>query len=158
MSREAQVRCERLGVKSPEPTRRGEASLPSEALALRQDEGCRPMNIIIPDDYNDMVDRLECYSLIRHHDVTRWREPARDLDQLVARLQDADIVVSIRERVQFSRPLLERLPRLKLIALVGRSSKMIDFAACTDLGIPVSTGRSNSPDAPAELTLALILA
>src|SRR5262245_10925502 len=34
MSREAQVRCERLGVKSPEPTRRGEASLPSEALAL----------------------------------------------------------------------------------------------------------------------------
>jgi D-3-phosphoglycerate dehydrogenase len=60
--------------------------------------------------------------------------------------------------VEFSRALLERLPRLKLIALVGRNSKMIDFPACTALGIPVATGKSNSPVAPAELTLALIVA
>ena len=53
---------------------------------------------------------------------------------------------------------LERLPKLKLIALVGRNSHMLDFAAATDLGIPVSTGVSNSPVAPAELTLALIVA
>lgn len=116
------------------------------------------MKIVIPDDYQDMVDRLQCFSLIRHHDVTRYREPARDLDQLVERLRDADVVVSIRERVGFPRALLERLPRLKLIALVGRSSSMIDFAACTELGIPVATGQSNSPVAPAELTLALIVA
>src|SRR6202035_1735207 len=49
-------------------------------------------------------------------------------------------------------------PKLKLIALVGRNSRAIDFAACTELGIPVSTGISNSPVAPAELTLALIVA
>ena len=116
------------------------------------------MKIVIPDDYQDMVDRLECFALIRHHEVIRYREPARDLDHLVQRLGDADIVVSIRERVEFSRTLLERLPRLKLIALVGRNSKMIDFAACTELGIAVATGKSNSPDAPAELTLALIMA
>jgi D-3-phosphoglycerate dehydrogenase len=35
---------------------------------------------------------------------------------------------------------------------------MLDFAAATDLGIPVSIGVSNSPVAPAELTLALIVA
>jgi D-3-phosphoglycerate dehydrogenase / 2-oxoglutarate reductase len=116
------------------------------------------MKIVIPDDYQDMVDRLACYALIRHHDVVRYREPARDLDQLVERLRDADIVVSIRERVGFSRVLLERLPKLRLIALVGRSSHMLDFAAATDLGIPVATGQSNSPVAPAELTLALIMA
>jgi D-3-phosphoglycerate dehydrogenase len=116
------------------------------------------MKIAIPDDYQDMVDRLECFSLIRHHDVTRHREPARDLAQLVERLRDADVVVSIRERVEFSRALLERLPKLKLIALVGRNSSMIDFTACTELGIPVATGQSNSPVAPAELTLALIVA
>ena len=116
------------------------------------------MKIAIPDDYQDMVDRLECFSLIRHHDVTRHREPARDLAQLVERLRDADVVVSIRERVEFSRALLKRLPKLKLIALVGRNSSMIDFAACTELGIPVATGHSNSPVAPAELTLALIVA
>jgi D-3-phosphoglycerate dehydrogenase len=116
------------------------------------------MKIVIPDDYQDMVDQLECFSLIRHHDVIRYREPASDFTQLVDRLCDADIVVSIRERVEFSRALLERLPKLKLIALVGRNSKMIDFAACTELGIPVATGKSNSPVAPAELTLALIVA
>ena len=116
------------------------------------------MKIVIPDDYQDMVDQLECFSLIRHHDVTRYREPARDLDELVERLRDADIVVSIRERVEFSRALLERLPKLKLIALVGRGSQVIDFPACTALGIPVATGESNSPVAPAELTLALIVA
>ncbi len=116
------------------------------------------MKIVIPDDYQDMVDQLSCYALIRHHDVTRYRTPAHDLGQLVERLRDADVVVSIRERVHFSRALLERLPKLKLLALVGRNSQMIDFKACTDLGIPVSTGKSNSPVAPAELTLALIVA
>jgi D-3-phosphoglycerate dehydrogenase len=116
------------------------------------------MKIVIPDDYQDMVDQLACFSLIRHHDVTRYRAPAKDLDELVARLKDADVVVSIRERVDFSRVLLERLPKLKLLALVGRNSHMLDFNAATDLGIPVSTGVSNSPVAPAELTLALIVA
>ena len=116
------------------------------------------MHIVIPDDYQDVVDRLECFELIRHHDVTRYREPASGLDELVSRLQDADIVVSIRERVAFSRPLLQRLPKLKLIALVGRNSHVLDFAACTELGIPVATGKSNSPVAPAELTVALMLA
>ena len=77
------------------------------------------MKIVIPDDYQDMVDQLECFSLIRHHDVIRYREPARDLTHLVERLCDADVVVAIRERVEFSRALLERLPKLKLIALVG---------------------------------------
>jgi D-3-phosphoglycerate dehydrogenase len=116
------------------------------------------MKIAIPDDYQDMVDQLQCFSLIRHHDVVRYRTPAKDLDELVARLADADVVVSIRERVEFSRALLERLPKLKLIALVGRNSHMLDFEAATDLGIPISTGVSNSPVAPAELTLALIVA
>ena len=72
------------------------------------------MKIVIPDDYQDMVDQLACFALIRHHDVTRYRAPARDLDQLVDRLRDADVVVSIRERVEFSRALLEQLPKLKL--------------------------------------------
>ena len=116
------------------------------------------MKITIPDDYQNMVDQLRCFALIRDHEVVRYREPARDLDQLVERLRDADVIVSIRERVQFSRALLERLPKCKLLALVGRNSQRIDFAAATELGIPVSTGVSNSPVAPAELTLALIVA
>src|SRR5215469_286534 len=116
------------------------------------------MEIVIPDDYQDMAHLLPSYALIRHHNVIRYRTPARDLDELVARLQEADVVVAIRERVNFSRALLSRLPRLKLLALVGRNASTIDFAACTELGIPVSTGKSNSPVAPAELAIALMVA
>jgi D-3-phosphoglycerate dehydrogenase len=116
------------------------------------------MKIVIPNDYQDMVDKLACFDLIRHHEVVRYREPAASFEELVARLADADVIVSVRERVEFSRALLERLPKLKLLALVGRSASTIDFAACTDLGIPVSHGKSNSASAPAELTTALIVA
>ena len=80
------------------------------------------VKIAIPDDYQDVVDKLACFSLIKHHDVTRYREPARDIDQLVERLRDADVVVSIRERVEFSRALLERLPEAQAAGF-GRSRR-----------------------------------
>src|SRR3989440_5284028 len=116
------------------------------------------MRIAIPDDYQDIVHRLKCFELLRGHEVLRFREPARDADELAERLSDAEVVVAIRERVAFPRPLLERLPKLELLALVGRHSSVIDFAACKDLGIEVVHGSSASPASPAELTVALILA
>jgi D-3-phosphoglycerate dehydrogenase len=116
------------------------------------------MHIVIPDDYQDMVDHLACFTLLQGHTVTRYRTPAADQDELVERLAPADIVVAIRERVTFSRALIERLPKLRLIALVGRAATTIDYAACTDHGVRVSTGISNSPTSPAELTVALIVA
>jgi len=116
------------------------------------------LQIVIPDDYQDIADKVAAYALIRHHAVTRYTDSDHDLDTLAARLRDADIVVSIRERVPFTRALLERLPKLRLIALLGRTAATIDFAACTELGIPVTVGVSNSPDSPAEHTLALMLA
>ena len=116
------------------------------------------MNIVIPDDYQDIVHRLSCFGMLAGHDVVRYREPALDLEQLVARLHPAEVVVAIRERVTFSRGLIERLPNLKLIALVGRAATTIDHEACRDHNVLVSTGASNAPAAPAELTIALIVA
>jgi D-3-phosphoglycerate dehydrogenase len=116
------------------------------------------MKIVIPDDYQDIVDRLACFSLLAGHDVVRYREPAADFEALVERLHPAEAIVAIRERVEFSRRLIERLPNLKLIALVGRAATTIDYDACRDHGVLVSVGVSNSPTAPAELTVALIVA
>src|SRR3954462_8427746 len=117
------------------------------------------MRIAIPDDYQDVVHRLKCYELLRGHDVIRWQDPARNLDELAERLKGAEVIVAIRERVAFPRALLERLvPELKLISLVGRYSKVLDFDGCKALGIRVATGTLASPIAPAELTIALILA
>lgn len=116
------------------------------------------MKIVIPDDYQDIVDRLSCFSLLDGHEVVRYREPAATFEQLVDRLRPAEVVVAIRERVVFSRELLQRLPTLKLIALVGRAATTIDYEACKERGVRVSTGASNSPTAPAELTIALMVA
>jgi D-3-phosphoglycerate dehydrogenase len=115
------------------------------------------VKIVIPDDYQDIADKVRAYALIRHHQVTRYSDADHALDTLAARLGEADVVVSIRERVPFTRALLERLPKLRLIALLGRTAATIDFAACTELGIAVTNGVSNSPESPAEHTLALIL-
>lgn len=60
--------------------------------------------------------------------------------------------------MEFSRALIERLPNLRLIALVGRAAASIDYAACKQHGVLVSVGASNSPTAPAELTVALMVA
>ena len=115
------------------------------------------MKIVIPDDYQNLVDHLDCYDLIRPHEITRYRAPARDLDQLVERLGEADVVVSIRERIAFSRALLERLPKLKLIVSTGARNASIDSAAAAERGIAVAfTGYTSAPTI--EMTWALILA
>ena len=116
------------------------------------------MKIVFPDEYQAIVHRLDCYKLLAGHDVAAYREPAPDFETLVARLLSADVVVAIRERVEFSRALIARLPNLKMIALVGRNASTIDYAAATEHGVMVSTGKSNSPVAPAELTVALMMA
>jgi D-3-phosphoglycerate dehydrogenase len=116
------------------------------------------MKIVIPDDYQDMVGRLSCFAMLAGHDVVRYREPAASQAQLIERLRPADVIVAIRERVTFSRSVIEQLPDLKLIALVGRAATTIDYAACQQRGVLVSTGISNAPVSPAELTVALIMA
>ena len=72
-------------------------------------------------------------------------------------LLDADALVLIRERTHITADLLDRLPRLKLIAQTGRGTAHIDVEACTARGIAVTAG-SGSPYATAELTWALVLA
>src|SRR5258708_34381595 len=87
----------------------------------------RPMKIVIPDDYQDMVDQLACYDLIRHHDVTRYRAPATSFEQLVERLRDAEVIVAIRERGASGRALLERQPHLRLLRRYDRGTRPMQF-------------------------------
>jgi len=55
------------------------------------------------------------------------------------------------------RQLIEKLPKLKMIAQTGRVGTHVDVAACTERGVVVSEG-IGSPTAPAELAWALIMA
>jgi D-3-phosphoglycerate dehydrogenase len=115
------------------------------------------MNIIILDDYQDAVRKLPCAARLEPYNAKVFTNTVKGIGQLSVRLRDADVLVLIRERTQFPRPLLEKLPRLKMIAQTGRVGPHIDIDACTRLGIAVAEG-TGSPVAPAELTWALIMA
>jgi D-3-phosphoglycerate dehydrogenase len=117
------------------------------------------MKISILDDYFDTLRTLDCYRKLTGHDVTIWDDHVQDVDTLADRLKDTEVLVLIRERTQIREPLLERLPKLKLIS--QRSVyPHIDVDACSRLGIIVSSSQhAGTPSyAAAELTFGLILA
>ena len=115
------------------------------------------MNIVILDDYQDAVRKLKCAEKLELYPAKVFTNTVKGVGQLSIRLRDADVLVLIRERTQISRQLVEKLPRLKLIAQTGRVGAHLDVAACTERGIAVAEG-VGSPVSTAELTWALIMA
>jgi D-3-phosphoglycerate dehydrogenase / 2-oxoglutarate reductase len=117
------------------------------------------VKISILDDYFDTLRTLDCFAKLAGHEVTIWNDHVQDVDKLAERLRDTEALVLIRERTQIREPLLERLPKLKLIS--QRSVyPHIDIEACTRLGIVVSSSlHADTPSyAAAELTWALVQA
>lgn len=115
------------------------------------------MIIAIPDDYHNLVRSLDCIKLLAGHDVRIYNDAAPPTATLVNNLRDAEIIVPIRERTQFTREIIEQLPKLKLFSQTGRSCHHIDLKACRDRGIAVAAGSHASPYTVAEQTWAMIL-
>jgi len=115
------------------------------------------MNIVILDDYQDVVRKLDCAAKLDAYSAKVYTNTVKGIGQLSVRLKDADVIVLIRERTPLNRQLIEKLPRLKLISQTGHAGTHIDIEACTERGIALAQG-TGSPYAPAELTWALIMA
>ena len=116
------------------------------------------MNVTILDDYHDTLRTLACFAKLADHKITIWNDHVQDINVLAERLKETEALVLIRERTKIRGPLLERLPRLRLIS--QRSVwPHIDIDACSRLGIVVSSdARGDTPSyATAELTWGLIL-
>jgi D-3-phosphoglycerate dehydrogenase / 2-oxoglutarate reductase len=117
------------------------------------------MQVAILDDWFDTLRTLPCFAKLDGHEVTVFTDHVDDVDELAARLAETEVLVLIRERTQVRRPLLARLPELRLIS--QRSVyPHVDVDACTELGIVVSSDmHAGSPSyATAELTWGLVLA
>jgi len=117
------------------------------------------MKISILDDYFDTVRTLPSFQKLAGHDVTVWNDHLQDTDALAERLKDTEALVLIRERTKIRTPLLERLPKLRLIS--QRSVyPHIDVDTCTRLGVVVSSSQhADTPSyATAEFTWGLVLA
>jgi phosphoglycerate dehydrogenase-like enzyme len=117
-----------------------------------------PANIAILDDYqNTALEMADWSSLDGRATITVFNDHIADPDQLVERLLPFDVVCVMRERTPLPRAIIERLPRLKLIASTAFRNASIDVAAAAEHDVTVvHTGYDSSPTI--ELTWALILA
>ncbi|TWI55462.1 D-3-phosphoglycerate dehydrogenase [Pseudomonas duriflava] len=116
------------------------------------------MHIVIPDDYQHVVETLDCFSLLQRagHTVTVYHDAGQEPSVLIERFREADALVLTRERTRIDDDLLSHLPQLKLVSQTGKATQHLDIAACTRHGVAVVEG-TGSPIAAAELTWALIL-
>lgn len=116
------------------------------------------MKVAILDDYQNVALQSADWSPVAERaEITVFTDHIADPDDLVARLAAFDVVCVMRERTPLPRTVLERLPRLKMIASTGASNASIDAEAAAQRDIQVS-GTGASAASTVELTWALILA
>ena len=112
---------------------------------------------LILDDYQNAALGLADWARLSDRvTVSALNDHIADPDALVARIDQAEILVIMRERTPFPAALLERLPRLKLLVTSGMRNLAIDLAAARARGVAVC-GTDSSPTPPTELAWALIL-
>ena len=116
--------------------------------------------VAILDDYQHVAFSSADWSPIRDRlDITVFDETVHDEGELVKRLEKFEIVCAMRERTKFPGSLLDKLPRLKLIATTGMVNRGIDTAHAQAKGIAVSgTGAGRGSHSTQEHIWALLLA
>jgi phosphoglycerate dehydrogenase-like enzyme len=117
-----------------------------------------PFRIAVLDDYQNVALSLADWSMLdKRVNVTVFNDHLVDSNAIVERLQPFDIVCVMRERTPMTRPIIERLPRLRMIASTGSRNASIDLKAAEERSVQVvHTGYTSAPTI--ELTWALILA
>jgi phosphoglycerate dehydrogenase-like enzyme len=116
------------------------------------------VKIAILDDYQHVALKIADWTPLHGRaTITVFNDHLADPDRVVERLLPFDVVCVMRERSPLPRSIIERLPRLKLIASTAFANASIDIAAAGEREIAVvHTGYDSSPTV--ELTWALILA
>ena len=116
------------------------------------------LKIAVLDDYQGVALTLADWSAVAARaDVTVFNDHLAETDAVVERLLPFDVLCVMRERTPLRRNVIERLPKLKLIASTGKRNASIDAEAAAERGIGVvHTSYTSTPTI--ELTWALILA
>jgi phosphoglycerate dehydrogenase-like enzyme len=96
------------------------------------------LKIAILDDYARVaLDSADWSLLPAGAEVTVFDRHLSEEEAATA-LLPFDVLCTVRERMALPRSLIERLPRLRLMTIVGMSLPNLDMAAATDHGIVVS--------------------
>ena len=117
-----------------------------------------PFRIAVLDDYQNVALTMADWSVLDGRaSVTVFNDHLAEPDAVVARLQPFDVVCVMRERTPMTRAIIERLPKLRLIASTATGNASIDLEVAEEQGVQVAH-TSYSPAPTVELTWALILA
>jgi phosphoglycerate dehydrogenase-like enzyme len=116
------------------------------------------MRVAVLDDYQGVaLTSADWDALEGRAEIEVFRDHIADDDALVARLDEFDGIVAMRERTPFPRSVVERLPRLKLLITTGARNASFDLDALREAGVTVC-GTGSKGSATSELTWGLILA
>jgi len=119
------------------------------------------MRLSILDDYQGVALDMADWSGVRARgiEIAVERFPFADADDVVRSLADSEIVAAMRERTAFTRSIVERLPKLKLLITTGMRNASFDMAALRDRGVTVcgTGGPGGGNEDTAELAWGLIL-
>src|ERR1700744_1533897 len=120
--------------------------------------------VAILDDYAGAALELADWSPVQSRsDITVFNEHLSEAEAADA-LRPFDVLCTVRERMALPRTLIERLPQLKLIVIVGARLANLDLQAATDHGVVVVRTKFQGPDlarigaATPELTWGLMIA
>jgi len=94
--------------------------------------------VAILDDYAGVALDLTDWSSVRSRAEVTAFDRHLDANEAVAALQPFEVICTLRERMALPRTLIERLPNLKLITIVGMSLPNLDMAAASEHGILVT--------------------
>ena len=103
------------------------------------------MKVAILDDYVRAALDVADWSAVRARAEVVVFDRHLGEDEAAQALKDFDVLVTVRERMAMPRTLIERLPRLKLITIIGMSLPNLDMAAATDHGVLVAHSNFGAP-------------
>ncbi|OBA61671.1 hydroxyacid dehydrogenase [Mycobacterium sp. 1100029.7] len=120
--------------------------------------------VAVLDDYAGVALELADWSPVQSRSqVTVFDRHLSEAEAAEA-LRPFDVICTVRERMALPRTLIERLPNLKLITIVGMSLPNLDMAAATEHGVLVAHSDFTNPrfssvrDATPELAWGLLIA
>jgi phosphoglycerate dehydrogenase-like enzyme len=120
--------------------------------------------VAILDDYAGLALELADWTSVQSRsDITVFNRHLSEEDAVDA-LHPFEVICTVRERMALPRTLLERLPNLKLITIVGKSLPNLDMAAASEHGVLVAHSDFANPrfsavrDATPELAWGLMIA
>jgi phosphoglycerate dehydrogenase-like enzyme len=117
------------------------------------------VKIVIPDDYPPVYrDTPELARLRLLGEVVVHETKAADESELIARLAGATVAINVRSFSAFSERVIDSLPDLRLISILGTGTDNVDLGACDRHGVLVTNTPGASTTSVAELTIALLLA